>query len=303
MVPSRPRRASPNRNDPEVARTSTARHVALGAEPVGDSAVAPRQLDADRVVAADHLRSLDLAEVVVEPCDDPVERAVVVEMIGFDVGEHGAEQREFEMGPIALVGLDDQPVAVGPLRPGAEVGDVPADDEARPHPGLGEDQHQHRGGRRLAMGAGDGKRPCPRTDRREHAGAAQHGHPGGSCLVEFDVPLGNRRRCGHRVDAVDECAVVADVHLDSGGADPFQDRMVAEIGTRHHVPHLGERDGDRAHARTADAHDVEAMRRSRGRAAGEVAATTEPPGPPSRRCGCRCGCRCRWRALRTSRWR
>ena len=206
-------------------------HVTLGAEPVGDSAVAPRQFGPDRVVAADHLRSLDLAEVVVEPCDDAVERAVVIEMIGFDVGEHGAVQREFEMGAIALVGLDDEPIAMGPLRPGAEIGDVPADDEARTHPGLREDQHQHRRGRGLAVGAGDRERPCPRTDRGEHARPAQHGHPGGSCLVEFDVPFRNRRRCGHRIDAVDEGAVVADVHLDAGGADPFEHRMVAEIRT------------------------------------------------------------------------
>ncbi len=87
----------------------------------------------------------------------------------------------------------------------------------------------------------------------------EHGHPGGSCLVEFDVPFGNRRRCGHRVDAVDEGAVVTDVHLDAGGTDPFEHRMVAEIGTRHDVPHLGERDGDRAHARTADTDHVEAV--------------------------------------------
>ncbi len=180
-------------------------------------------------------------------------------MIGFDVGENGAEQREFEMGAIALVGLDDQPLAVGPLRSGAEVGDVAADDEARTHPGLREDQHQHRGGRGLAVGAGHSERPCPRTDRREHAGAAQHGHPGGSGLVEFDVPFGDRGRCGHRVDAVDEGAVVTDVHLDAGGADPFEHRVVPEVGPRHHVPHLGERDGDRAHARTADADDVEAV--------------------------------------------
>ena len=52
-------------------------------------------------------------------------------MIDFDVGEDGREQRQLEVRSVALVGLDDEPVAAGPLSPGADVGDIAADDEAR----------------------------------------------------------------------------------------------------------------------------------------------------------------------------
>ena len=83
------------------------------------------------------------------------EGAVVIEVVDVDVGEDRAVQRQLEVGAVALVGLDHEPLAAGPLGSGAHVGDVAADDEARAQPGLGEDEHQHRGRRRLAVRAGD----------------------------------------------------------------------------------------------------------------------------------------------------
>ena len=59
-----------------------------------------------------------------------------------------------------------------PVRPGAHVVHVAADHEARPPAGLGEDQHQHRRGRRLAVRAGHRHRAGTGADRRQHAGPA-----------------------------------------------------------------------------------------------------------------------------------
>ncbi len=60
------------------------------------------------VVAAHHLRTRDLSEVPVEAVDDRIERSVMIEMVDFDVREDRPVEREFEMGPVALVGFDDQ---------------------------------------------------------------------------------------------------------------------------------------------------------------------------------------------------
>ena len=52
-------------------------------------------------------------------------------------------------------------------------------------------------------------------------------------------------------------AIVADVDVDARGADAFEDRMFPEIGARHGVAHLGQRDRDGAHSRAADADHVQ----------------------------------------------
>ena len=49
------------------------------------------------------------AQVPVEAGDDGGERPVVIEVIDLDVGEDRGEQRQLEVGAVALVGLDDEP--------------------------------------------------------------------------------------------------------------------------------------------------------------------------------------------------
>ncbi len=132
---------------------------------------------ANRVVDAQHLRPGDLRQVLLEPGDDGVLGSIEVEMIDLHVGQHRAEQRQFEVGAVALVGLDDQPFAPGPLGSGAHVGHVATDDERRPQTGRGEDQHQHRCRRGLAVRAGNSERLRLGTDRRQHAGSGQHRDP------------------------------------------------------------------------------------------------------------------------------
>ena len=66
------------------------------------------QLGAAGIVGAHHLRPLDATEVLVEAVDDRGERAVVVEVIDLDVGEDRGEERQLEVGAVALVGFDDE---------------------------------------------------------------------------------------------------------------------------------------------------------------------------------------------------
>ena len=99
---------------------------------VRDGAMTGCELRAHRVVDAEDLRTGDPGEVPIEAGDDRFFGAVEVEMIDLDVGEDGAEERQLEMGAVALVGFDDQPLPIRPLCARAHVGDVTADDERRP---------------------------------------------------------------------------------------------------------------------------------------------------------------------------
>ena len=80
-------------------------------------------------------------------------------------------------------------------------------------------------------------------------------------FVELDVPCRNRGRRGHGVATGDVPAIVTDVHVDARSAHPLENRPIAEVAAADLVPHLGQDDRDRAHARPADADDVQSVRR------------------------------------------
>ena len=77
---------------------------------------------------------------------------------------------------------------------------------------------------------------------------------------ELDVVGRDRRRRGDGVASLDVGPVVADVHRHTGGPHAIEHRLFAKVAPGHPVAHLGERDGDRRHARTADADDVQPLR-------------------------------------------
>ncbi len=191
---------------------------------VRDHVVALRQQGRLMVVDAQHLRALDLRQVLIEPVDDGLERAVVVEVIDLHVGEDRAVQGQLEVCAVALVGLHHQPLATGPLGTGAHVGDVATDHEAGPQAGLGQHQHQHRGGGGLAVGARHPRSACPRTDGGQHARAVHREHAHLVGLVALDVALGNGRAPGDGIAVVHQLAVVADVHLHTSGPHAVEHR-------------------------------------------------------------------------------
>ena len=76
-------------------------------------------------------------------------------MVELDVRQHGDLHAQAEHRAVRLVGLDDQPLAAAPLRVGQATSHRSADQPSRLHPGGGERVDEHRGGGRLAVGAGD----------------------------------------------------------------------------------------------------------------------------------------------------
>ena len=94
------------------------------------------------VVTANHPQS-SRGTKTVEGAAQCVEVAVVVEVVRFDVGDHGDLRLESEEAAVALVGLDHQPLAVVPHRVGPDPTQVTPDDEGGVHLGLDQDESQH----------------------------------------------------------------------------------------------------------------------------------------------------------------
>ena len=84
--------------------------------------------------------------------DQRAKRRVVVEL---DVRQHRDLDLQAEHRAIGLVGLDDQPLALAPVRVRHAVADRAADEPARLEARRAHRMDDHRGGRRLAVGAGD----------------------------------------------------------------------------------------------------------------------------------------------------
>jgi hypothetical protein len=230
--------------------------VGAGGGAVGDGVVGLGQLRGVVIVDADDLGTGHAGEVLVEGGHDGLGPAEVVEVVHLDVGEDRAVQRQLEERAVALVGLDHEEVASGPVGARADVVHVPAHEEARLHPGFGEDHGEHRRGGGLAVCAGHGDGARTGADRGQHAGPAQHGDAEPARLVELDIGRRDGGRRGDSVDAVHDLALVADGDHDAGRPQPLQHRDLAQVRTRHGVTHLRQHKGDGAHPRSAHADDV-----------------------------------------------
>ena len=99
------------RERPAVHRQVDGAEVGALGEAVRHGAVAYGHVGAQGVVDAEHRGSGDLAEVALEAVDQRLERPVVLEEVELDVGEDRRRERQREVRAVALVGLDDEPVA------------------------------------------------------------------------------------------------------------------------------------------------------------------------------------------------
>jgi len=213
------------------------------------------------VIDADHGQAAGADDEPVEGLPQRLEAAVVGVVVGLDVGDHGDLGAELDEGAVALVGLDHEPLAVGPHGAGADLVDVPADDEAGVEAGFGEDHGQHRGGRRLAVGAGDGDRAPECGDGRQDLRSAQHRQallPGGDDLGVARTDGGGD---GHDLGVAQLVGPVThrDPHALVG--QTVEGLGGLEVAATHPVAHRGQDAGDGAHARATDPDDVDRLRR------------------------------------------
>ena len=103
---------------------------------------------------------------------DRVEGLEVVEVLGIDVGDDDDVGRKLEKRAVAFVGLDHHPVPGPEPRVGAIGVDDAAVDDRRVESGRLEQRRHERGGRRLAVSAGDRDALLESHQLGEHFGAA-----------------------------------------------------------------------------------------------------------------------------------
>ena len=129
----------------------------------------------------------NVAEEGLELAMHVLDRLEVVEVLGVDVGDDADLRRQAHEGAVALVGLDDHPLALAEARVGAPVLDDAAGDHRRIDAGRGEDVGDERGRRRLAVRAGDRHGRIEPHQLGEHLGAADDGKALGARRLELRV--------------------------------------------------------------------------------------------------------------------
>ncbi len=182
-------------------------------------------------------------------------------MIEVDIREDRAVQRKLQMGAVALISFNDEPIAPRPLGTGANIAHVAADHKVWSEASFGEDQHEHRRCRGLAVGARDRHRLCLRADGCQHAGSPERGDTEPPRLVEFVEVLRDRRRSSYGVATHHMGSLVADVNRDASRAEAIEDLLLADIDTGNVVAHLGQHECDGTHSRATHANHVQTLRR------------------------------------------
>ena len=236
--------------------------VGPGGGPVGRGVTQLGETGRAGIVETDDARSTGLFDEPHEGRLEPVEAAVVLEMIGLDVGDDHPVSVELDERPVALVGLDDEHAPAADGSSGPEIPEVAAHDERRVEARGPQRRGEHRRGRGLAVRAGDRDRLPRRGDRGQDLGPSEHRDPPTAGLDELRVVVGNGGRVRDDVDVANVLRPMADPHLGSGRAEAVDDHRATEVGATDGVAGAEEDLGDGAHPRPADPEDVDALGRS-----------------------------------------
>ena len=130
----------------------------------------------DRMIGAHHREAVErhVLDEGAERVLHRVEGLEVIEMLGIDIGDDGDVGRQLQEGAVGFVGLHHHPVAGAEPRVGAVGVDDAAVDHGRIEVAGVEQRRDQRGGRGLAVGAGDGDAAFQPHQFGQHLGAAHH---------------------------------------------------------------------------------------------------------------------------------
>ena len=181
----------------------------------------------------------------------------MVEMLGVDIGDDGDVGRQLQKRAVALVGLDHHPVAGAEPRIGAISVDDAAVDHGRVESGGVEQRRHQRGGRRLAVRAGDGDAALEAHELGEHFGAAHDRNASLARCCELRIVALDRGRDDDDRRAAEVGRVVADENRRAVLAQALHVGVVARVRTLHVVAEVDENLGDARHADAADADEVD----------------------------------------------
>ena len=236
-------------------------HRRLRAHAVGDDAPVLDPADQRlhlRMVDAHHGEAVEghVLDELAEGVADPVEAAVVVEMLGVDVGDQRHVDRQPDEGAVGLVGLDHHPVGRAHPRIGAVGVDDAAIDHGRVEAAGIEQRRDHRGGRRLAVRAGDGDRLLEPHQLAEHLGAAHHRQEPLAGELQLGIVALDRRGDDDDLGVAEIGRVVADRHRHAEPAQALDVGVLGDVGALHPVAEIDQHLGDAAHADAADADEM-----------------------------------------------
>ena len=184
--------------------------------------------------------------------------AVVLEMVGVDVGDHRDRGIQAQERAVAFVGFGDQPLAAAEARVRARGEQLAADDEGRVHPAFA----QHAGGQRrrgrLAVRAGHRDAAAEAHEFGEHLGARHDRNALRARFHQFRIVLADRAGHDDAIGVEHVRRAVAAMHLRAELREATRDRVVRVVGARHLVAERAQHFGDAAHADAADADEVHA---------------------------------------------
>ena len=224
-----------------------------------------------RMVGAHHAEAVErhVLDELAEGLAHLVESAVVVEMLGIDIGDDGDVGRQLQEGAVALVGLDHHPFALAHAGIGAVGVDDAAIDHGRVEPAGFEQRRDHRGRRRLAVRAADGDRLAEAHQLGQHLGAPHDRQQLLARGLQLRIGFLDRGRDDHDFGVAEVLGAVADEALDALVAQALHVGAVGLVGALHAVAEIVQHLGDAAHADAADAdemHQADRLRHLHARA-------------------------------------
>ena len=185
--------------------------------------------------------------------------AVGFHVVGVDIGDHRNDRRQEQKRGIRLVGLGHQEVAAAQSGIGAGGVQATTNDEGRIDTAFGQDTGHQAGRRRLAVRAGDGDAAFQAHQLGQHLGA-RHDRDlllsGGDHFRVVGLDGGGHDQ---RVRAGNIRGGMADHHLDAFAFEAAGRRAGRYIRAADVEVEVGEHFGNAAHARTADADEVDVL--------------------------------------------
>ena len=183
--------------------------------------------------------------------------AVGVHVVFVDVGYDGHNRREVQEGGVGLVGLGDDVFAFAQAGVGTGGGEFAADNEGGVEAGGGEDGGGEAGGGGFAVRTGDGDAVFEAHEFGQHQGAGDDGYllrEGGGHfgVVFFDGGGGY-----DDIRAADVFGGVAGVDAHAQGGQVLSYRALRLVGSGDDVALVVQHFGDAAHARAADADEMD----------------------------------------------
>ncbi len=188
--------------------------------------------------------------------------AVVLQMIGIDVGDDRHQRIQAQEAAVALVGLGHQPLATTELGVGTGRQQLATDHEGRVQPPLAQHRSGQAGGGGLAVGAGHGDAAAEAHQFGQHRRARHDRNALAARFHQLRVVFADRAGDHHAVGAqhVGGGMAAHDARAQAGQAAGRD--VVGVVRTGHFVAQRQHHFGDAAHAGAADADEMHARERA-----------------------------------------